>query len=899
LNEGLALERRVTLVSAPAGFGKTTCVAQWVHALDHPVAWLSLDAADDDPGRFLAYLLAALRKVDETLGREIDGVLRAGQLPPGDVISATLINDILGLERPFLLVLDDFHVIQDRFILQILGKLVTNLPRPLHLYLVTREDPPLPLARLRAHNQLTEIRARDLRFTTGETGRFLNDVMGLSLSPADVALLEEQTEGWIVGLQLAGFSLRDQADPSGFIAGLSGSHRFILGYLTEQVLSLQPEQIRRFLLQTSILDSLTGDLCDAVTGRSDSRAVLERLFKANLFLIPLDDQGRWYRYHHLFADLLRDLQNARPSDSTAELHRRASHWYAEAGLASDAIEHALAAQDYPGAVDLLESHAADLIMQGYAKTVNGWVQAIPQAVRSQSPRIDLAFAWMHLLRGAYAQAFPYLERLQTSPMGLAGEPPFGDQAPSLRAEWLVMQSLIQNMEGQATEAIASAAQALEIAPQQDSRLRSLALFGLASSYAAVGEYAHAVEAYRMAIRHGRAAQNPVAEMMSVAGLAEMALYHGQLHLALEIASQAVGRIERSGLLPPISAVVYGTLGLVHYHFHHIDEARRHILRATELSALGGYASGNTFCRVLLSRLHQIEGDLDAAAREIQEAADVMQVQAPDEIRQDVVTQRVRVYLAQDRPAAAQSALQGEGFSFRGQFSFPALPLDQTISHSLGLLYNSSLRVLLCRARRGDLAGLRPGIELVDRLIAAALRGQYLLVALEALLLRAQMVALVAKSQTTFAPHLAASAADDARADYARALELAQPEGLVAVFVEQGSPVARALADLLKRNQLGGVSPDYVERILAAFSRSQAPSTAREDQPDQEALIEPLTDRELDVLRLMAQGLKYREIAARLFISLNTVRFHVKAIYGKLNANNRTQALKAARQLRLL
>jgi LuxR family maltose regulon positive regulatory protein len=900
LNEGLELKRQITLVSAPAGFGKTTCVSEWVNALDRwPVTWLSLDPSDDDPGRFFAYFVAALQKVDANLGQEIEGVLRSGQFPPGEIISTTLINDILELESRFLLVLDDFQVIQDRFILQVLEELVANLPQPLHLVLLTREDPPLPLARLRANNRLTEIRARDLRFTSRDADRFLNEVMGLALSQADIAVLEDKTEGWIAGLQLAGLSVRERVNPSSFISSLSGSHRFILSYLTEQVLSRQPEEIQHFLLQTSILDKLNGDLCNAVTGRSDGRALLEQLLNANLFLIPLDDEQQWYRYHHLFADLLRDLQNALQKDKTAELHQRASHWYAQAGMASEAIQHALAAEDYALAVDLLESHAMGMIMQGYAKTVNGWVQAIPEEWRSQSPRTNLAFAWMHLLRGAYSQAYPYLERLEGS---FSSSQVSEAERQSLKAEWLVMQSLRLNMQGKMTESLALANQALEIVPEPASHVRSLAYFGLACAYQAMENYELAVDAYQMAIQYGRVAENLVAEMMSTSGLAVMAFEHGQLHLAFEIAAPVSDRVEGSGPPPPISAVLYGLLGEVYYQWYQIEQARRHTLRALQLSTLGGYKSGMINCRVLLSRLSQIEGDLEAAAREVQKAVDLMQAVTPGYVRQESVSQQVRVYLARDRPAAAQMALQGQGFSFRDQFSFPDLSPDQSISHANGLLYNSSLCVLLYQARaRGELTGLKQGIELADRLIVRALQGQYIIVALEALLLRAQMHAVLGDHRAS-------------QADYVRALELAEPEGIIGVFVDQGPPVAEALSNLVGQNQLGIVQPGYVERILAAFSGVQSPPTATrgeqlapslpvEDASRGEtgpvALIEPLTDRELEVLRLIAEGLKYKEIAARLFISLNTVRFHVKAIYGKLNVNNRTQAIEIARQLRIL
>jgi LuxR family maltose regulon positive regulatory protein len=325
-----------------------------------------------------------------------------------------------------------------------------------------------------------------------------------------------------------------------------------------------------------------------------------------------------------------------------------------------------------------------------------------------------------------------------------------------------------------------------------------------------------------------------------------------------------------------------------------------------LSTLGGYNTGIIFCRVLLSRLSQLEGDLETAAREIQQAVDLVQVEVPDNVRQEVVSQQVRVYLTRERLAAAQMALQGQGFSFQDQFSFPDLPPGQNVSHSIGLLYNSSLHVLLAQARAGrDLAGLRFGIELADCLITGALQGQYTFVAVEALLLRARMHTALGNSQAKLAANLAASGQLRSQADYVRALELAEPEGFIGVFVEQGPPVAEALANLVKQNQLGTVQPDYVERILAAFSRSRPPTLnlPTETGPvvslEPAALIEPLTDRELEVLRLMAEGLKYKEIATRLFISLNTVRFHVKAIYGKLNVNNRTQAIETARQLRML
>ena len=447
LNEGLAAGRQIALVSAPAGFGKTVCVAEWVSTVALPVAWLSLDSADDEPERFFAYFIAALQHLKLDIGEEIASLLRAGQLPPADIICSVLIDDLLAFEGPFVLVLDDFHAIQDRFILQVLQTLVSNLPPALRLVLLTREDPGLPLARLRARNQVTEIRAADLRLTPLETSQFLSQVMELALSPADVDELGRKTEGWIAGLQLAGLSVRNQPDPSGFIARLSGANRFIVSYLAQEVLDRQPPDVQDFLLRTSILDGLNGGLCDAVAERTDSKELLEHLLGANLFLIPLDDEGRWYRYHRLFADLLRERQLARAAtptaaaEQTAELHRRASRWYARAGMTSEAIEHALAAADYAAAVELIEEHAAGMLMQWHKKRVQSWMQALPPEWSARCPKTMLALAWL-LLSLDPNEAAPYLDRLQAMFSG-----PELEARPELLAQWLALQASLKNAAG--------------------------------------------------------------------------------------------------------------------------------------------------------------------------------------------------------------------------------------------------------------------------------------------------------------------------------------------------------------------------------------------------------------------------------------------------------------------
>ena len=897
LNEGLAAGRQLTLISAPAGFGKTTCVSEWLSGLDLPVTWLSLDPSDDEPGRFFSYLIAALQKIDSNLGREIEGLLRAGQLPPVEIISATLVNDLLAHSERFILVLDDAHLIRQGFILQVLEKLVANPPPALHLVLLTREDPALPLARLRANNQMTEIRAAELRFTPVEAARFLNEGMGLCLSQADITALEERTEGWIVGLQLAGLSVRGRPDPSHFIATLSGSHRHILSYLTEEVLNRQPEKIQQFLLQTSVLDRLNGGLCDAVTESSGSHALLEQLCNANLFLVPLDDEQHWYRYHHLFADLLRARLDQYPKDTEAELHRRASRWYAEANqeslrlderssFASEAVQHALAAKDYETAVSLIETFAMSLIMQWYAATVNGWVQALPPEWRVKSPKTNLAFAWHYLLHGDFKQAAPHLEQLGSIFSGSE----LGKE-PSVQAEWLALQAWLLNAQGQPAQGLSLANQALQIVPEADGYTLSLIYMALAGAYQQLDDYSQAVEAYQKLISYGRTAGNITSELLGIVALGQIALFHGQYRYTFEIASQGVEHMERSGSLHPISTALYGELAEIHYQWNQLEQARRDVLRAVQVSTLSGYSHAAVYYSVLLSRLFQREGNLEAAVQEIQKTGPLIRSELGGFLKEEAVAQQIRLDLAQNRltdAEAAFAALRGESesppaFSLVSR-PLPDLPTDQAINYQAGRTNNIALRLHLHRARiEGEQAGLAQGIGYAGDLFDRLLLGGYLPIALETLLLRAQLQAASGNMQASLA-------------DATRALELGEPEGIISIFVEEGQPIADILALLIERRRLTPVLASYVRTILAAFPNADL---QHESQFKPVVMIEPLTERELDVLRLIAEGLKYEQIAGKLYISLNTVRTYVKAIYAKLDVNNRTTAIAQARQNKLI
>src|SRR5213080_3633508 len=397
LNEGL--QRKLTLIAAPAGFGKTTLLSAWVAGCDRQVAWLSLDKGESDPTLFLTYLVAALQTIAPTLGEGVLGALQSPQPPPPEAMLTALLNDLTTIRDQFVLVLDDYHVLDAKAVDHALSYLVEHLPPQMHLVIVTREDPQLPLARLRARGQLTELRAADLRFTPSEAAEFLNQVMGLSLSAADIAALEDRTEGWIAGLQLAALSMRGRDDVPGFIRAFAGDHRYIVDYLVEEVLQRQPEPVRSFLLQTAILDRLNGPLCDAVTGQEEGNARLEALERGNFFVVPLDDKRHWYRYHHLFAEVLSAHLMAEQPDQVSALHRRASEWYEQHGSTADAIRHALAAEDFGRAADLVELAVPAMRRNRQEATVLGWLKALPDVLVRARPVLSIHYAGALLLHG--------------------------------------------------------------------------------------------------------------------------------------------------------------------------------------------------------------------------------------------------------------------------------------------------------------------------------------------------------------------------------------------------------------------------------------------------------------------------------------------------------------------
>ena len=897
LNVGLAANHPLTLIAAPAGYGKTTLAAQWAAQLDMPVTWLALDEADDDPLRFFTYFLAALQEVNAAIGAELSPALHTGQLPPQAVLVTTLLNDLdfafaaNPSGRELVCVLDDFHAIQDPAIFGVLQGLLAHQPTGLHLALVTREDPALPLARLRARDQLTEVRAADLRFDEVETATFLRAGMGLALSDPDLARLAQRTEGWAAGLQLAGLSLQGRADPAAFVETLSRSHRFILSYLTEEVLTRQPAGVQEFLLDTSILARLNGDLCDAVNGMTGSATLLERLLAANLFLIPLDDEGRWYRYHHLFAELLQSQLRRGDRERAAELHRRASHWHAGHAMPVEAIGHALAAGDYGRAVELLEVNGWALLNQGYARTMGEWLDRLPEEWRGQSPRISLDFAWMHLLRGSLDQAGPRLAQAEAAFAYLnscSGETrsfvgrmspqnprfqqnmsldPASAPARGLQVECLALRANLLQAQGQAADAVEAASRALAGVAPDDQRVIALANLALGGACRQLPDFDRGVAALFASIRASRVSGDLVTDMLAVAHLTLMAVQYGRLRLAAEVATEALDRLaDNDAAPPPIVGAVHGALGLICYEWNQVGQAREHLQRGIRLGTVSGHTASLIYSLGNLARLLQGAGDpgagagpdLAAAGRALDEAAALLAHGAPGWVRPELISRQVSLALAQGDLPAAETRLRQSGIA-----------VDSPVTHQTDPIHLAWLRLL--HAQRRD----QEGLALARRILAEAEAGGRHGVAWQALILGALIQA------------------DDRRAStewLARALALAEPEGAIRVFLDEGP----AMAALLRRV---GYPP-----WLPAFpgqARGEIPEAKNAGRREGEALIEPLSQRELEVLQLLAEGLTYAEVAGRLVVSVNTVRFHVKEIYGKLGVNRQAQAVARAREVGLL
>ena len=901
LNEGALPGRKLILISAPAGFGKTTLLSEWNHALDahRPpldaggdtpvrVAWLSLDEDDNDPARFLTYTIAALQTTGTEIGQGVLSVLQSPRPPPVEGVLTALINELAALPRRTVLVLDDYHLIEAQPIHDALTFLLRHLPPNVHLVIATREDPLLPLARLRARGQLTELRAADLRFSSSEAAAFLNQVMGLRLSADDIATLEARTEGWIAGLQLAAISMQGRQDIAGFIRSFTGSHHFVLDYLLEEVLHQQPERVQAFLLHTAILDRLTGPLCDALTGQGDGGATLERLQRANLFIVPLDNERRWYRYHHLFADLLRQrLLSSLPSGGiaqaprntveweeggpegglAAELHTRASQWYEQNGFADEAIAHALRAQDFERAALLIDVHADAAWKRGEHVKLARWLAALPPASLRAKPLLYTFAAWYLFAKGRRDPAEQLLQAAEqaldaaadrTTETGLLAQPPDADTTV-LRGRLAAIRALMVSWQGDAPAIIEHAQQALAHLPQQDP-WRGPAAVALGDAYDFSGDLYAAYQARLEAVQACQAAGDLYFSMIASLKVAITLRALGRMQQVIDLCQQQLAWAEEMGLSQTaVAGCLLAQWGEALAERNDLDGALDRAKRGAALTE-GGDLALLGFSYLCLVRVLFSVGDLAAAEKTVRKLEDsAREHDLPPFITQPTAAWRASLWLAQGKlEQAAQWASGRERDAIQGRTA------DHTTEH-----------VALARVWLA-LGKLDEAIPLIQRLLKAAEAGARTSSAIEMLVLQA--LAFDAHGEPTRAV-----------AALERALALAEPGGYLRTFVDQGPPMAALLYRVLSR----GTAPDYVRRLLAAF-----PITEAEPSPSS-ALVEPLSERELEVLELIAQGLTNAEIASRLFLALNTVKAHTRNIYGKLGVHTRTEAAAKARALGLL
>jgi LuxR family maltose regulon positive regulatory protein len=877
--------RGLTVVCTPAGFGKTTLLAEWARRSRRPVAWLSLDAGDNDPARFWRYVAVALEGAQPGICAPVGALLRGPQSPLLEAVVVAVINQltVLSGEGEVTLVLDDYHLIEAPPVHNSVRFLLERLPPGLRLVLASRADPPLPLARLRANGQLAELRAGDLRFSLEETAAFLREATGLELPVASVAALQERTEGWAVGVQLAALSLRGHADPGRFVETFAGSHRYVLDYLTEEVLARQPEQVMGFLLETSVLDRLSGPLCDAVCGRTGSQALLEALERANLFLVPLDEVRRWWRYHHLFGDLLRvRLARERP-ERLPELHRNAAAWHEAHGFADDAVRHALAAGEAAWAARLVERHVEALLRRSEGATLGRWLAALPtETIRSRA-RLCLAQAISAIVAGRLEAVEPLAadaERAFATTGDEPHEPSVGRALSVLAnvpASIAFLRADLARMRGDAARAVAYDQQALTHLGEGDWLLRSQVAWNLGAADWLRGRLTQAEHGLAALVVERRAAGEGYLAMRVAYDLGQVQRVQGRLGTALATYQQWLeGGAEIDRQLPHVGMAHVG-LAEVLYERDDLDPAHEHATLGVTLCRQLAFTQPLATGLGLLARIRQAQGDAAGALELIGQAERVRPSPQVVSLLNPVPVWRARLWLA--RGEAAEAARWAEEHGLR--------PHDQPGWPREGE-YLVLVRVLLAQQQPDQALGLLAWLH--TQAAAQGRTGSVIEVAaLEAL-------ARAARGDQT-----------GALTTLGEALALAASEGYVRVFVDEGTPMARLLGRFAAAQRSGQlalpavVAPQYVDRLARAFQPGRprpAPRTAS-DASEVAGLAEPLSDRELQVLGLLAAGRSNQQIADELVVVLDTVKKHVGHILDKLGAANRTQAVARARALGLL
>jgi LuxR family maltose regulon positive regulatory protein len=901
LDEGQSY--RMTLVSAPAGFGKTTLLSDWLHRRGLQPAWVSLDPGDNDPRRFWAYVIAALDGLHSGLGQGALSLLQSLQPPPIEAILTDLTNDVAALlgspaadsASSLILVLDDYHVIQAPAIHQGLEFFLFHLPPQMRLIVASRQDPPLPLALLRARRELLELRAPDLRFTLEEAAAFLNQCMGLSLAAQDLAALEARTEGWAAGLQLAALSMQGVDDTSGFIRAFAGSHRYVFDYLAQEVLDRQPQPIKEFLLHTSILDRLSGPLCDALLQPSNvptSQSILEHIESANLFLVPLDQERHWYRYHYLFAEFLRrQLEQAAGEEGVAALERQASAWFERQGLIDDAVQHSLRAGDFDTATRLVDAAAEEMFVRSELVTLCAWLAALPPDLVEARPRLSMLYAWALVAIGRPEEAEHWVQAIESAVganVDALSGPEAEHLAPRVRAalvELSILRSTLAMGQGDLGRVRGLLQQALPYLAAEsepylfnNSRgLRPAALFTLAVVHELSGQIGQAGQAFAEAADLALDDANQHIYPMALTHLANLQVVQGQLHQAQKTCQQALETAAKmTSRASPLAGMAYVGLGRLLYEWNDLAAARRHLEQGIALARPWMNWEALVPGYLTLAYLRRAEGDMEGAATALDAFHQIEKMPLPPQAIAGLGAYRALLQAQWGDVEAAARWAEASG-----------IDPDHDVPFFLEAEALIVARIWVAQGRPAQAQ------QLLARLLAPAQEAGRTGRLVEILALQA--VVLHAQQQP-----------DPALAALGQALVLAQPEGWVRTFVDLGAP----MSDLLSRLDTHPVGQAcrrqpvhnaYVNHLLAAFAprRPESPPPTPPASEPSQPLVEPLTEREMEVLLLIAAGLSNQDIANRLTVSLNTVKTHLKNLYGKLGTGTRTQAVARARELGLL
>jgi LuxR family maltose regulon positive regulatory protein len=894
---GVDFMRRLTLVAAPAGYGKTTLLCEWLKHLEIPVAWITFDEADNDPGRFLQYIIVALQTIQPGIGESVLAVLQSPQLTINQLrisnLMIALVNEIAEIPHACFLVFDDYHTLEDQGIHQAVTFLLDHMPEKISLVIATRADPPLLLTRLRARRQLLEVRSDDLRFSEGEAAAFLQQVMNLGLQDQEVEILVNRTEGWIAGLQMAALALQEHSDPARFIRDFSGRERFVIDYLFEEVLCRQPGYIQTFLLQTSILEGMTGPLCDAVLEKQESeeasfppeqdfsppsgQQILEHLDRTNLFLVPLDNERCYYRYHHLFADLLRHRLHRSFPDLVPSLHSRAAEWFEKQGSISDALDHRIAALDFNHATRLVEKYGYTFFYQGNFHQMLVWLQKIPKEIILAQSWLCIIYSWVLVFTGKISEGKFYLEAAQTS-LSSSDEttsPRIMRQFGQIAAinEYLCTFNL--NTAG----IIHYANQALQYLPPDDLPIRCMVEYSLSTAILLTDEVTLAEESLLKAASLGKESGNTLIAVGALCTLAQVCVRRGELHRALSIFQEAanLAKDERGRSLPVVSEIYMGMGGL-YFEWNDLNTSEKDLLAALEIGTLYSNTDLIIISLGFLSRVRIAQGDLDAAECLLNEINNIDKQKGRD-LGISILVFWLRYHLAKGDLAMASRLVKQQDWQLEGKSIY---------AWSIAFITYSKFLYLQGRCKEA--------YTLLEECLVKLRSCGLELPIIRALIIQAS----ISDSQGEHA--LANDKIEEA-------LSLAEAEGYIRTFVDEGEPIRSLLTHIrTKIVQKSRVDDptylhrlSYVDQLLSAFHSPASEKTIKPSSVNLTPLIlvDQLTEREVEVLQLIAAGLSNKEIAEKLFLSVGTVKAHTSSIYRKLDVPGRTRALAKAREIHVI